>query len=334
MCLGLETQFNYGHVETTTTRLRTLRAVFEAIRNRADENPTYSTISSLTIENIQNMPIPDFTSSDLFKEVMKDIRGLHIQVAEEFNEHGPDRDIECIERVQFEPYFQEHWLAPIAHQLTSLSISFNECWGTAPGYFNGAGLVFPQLKTLELRNLVVSHHDHFDWVLAQKSLTRLGLNTCYIASHLRVGENLMGAWKPPTHDWKQHPIGSFGFESDDDCIYTFSGTWETIFDDIRSRLTNLSDFRFSYEPYRTSPTSLYNLRYITFDIGLLPSPWIEASEFSGEMQFGDIWQLSRSDKPSRSLCTQNKAKENEDGDLRALDQLLQVVGKRRRDKGL
>ncbi|KAH6898065.1 hypothetical protein B0T10DRAFT_471754 [Thelonectria olida] len=273
---------------------------------------------------------------------MKDIRGLHLQVAEEYNEHGPDRDVECIERVQFEPYLQQQWLAPIAHQLTSLSLSFNECWGTAPGYFSGAGLIFPQLKTLNLGNFVASHHDHFDWILAQESLTSLGLDRCYIASHLRLCESQLETWKPPTHDWKQHPTGSFGFDWEDDCTYTFSGTWETIFDNIRSRLTNLSDFRFSYstESFCSTPAliGLHNRRYITLDTGLLPTPWIEASGHDGEMKFGNndstVWQPKKGENSYRKRCGLNKAKGNEKGDLRALDELLQVVGERRRDKSL
>lgn len=72
-------------------------------------------------------------------------------------------------------YLHEHWLAPFSKQLKSLSISFPDCWGPLPGYFDGEGLVFSQLEQLTLGRYCLVHSDSLDWVLAQKSLKSLRL---------------------------------------------------------------------------------------------------------------------------------------------------------------
>ena len=162
--------------ERPHTRVNTLKAVFGAIRQRAAKNPGGASIRSLTFENLQNMPIPEFTESELYRDVMKDVDRLHVLVAEEYTEGGPDGDIYCIERQQYEPYLQGSLLPPLASQLVNLTLAFNEGWGIMPGYFDGRGLVFPRLKTLTLRNFMIGYHNHLDWVLAQKTLTTLRLD--------------------------------------------------------------------------------------------------------------------------------------------------------------
>ncbi len=341
---GVEADEDY---ESITHRLQTLNTVFRAIQKRCaalglgdDSSTRPSTIRSLALKNLQNLPIRDFAASDLYKDIVKDLTELHLLITHEYHEHGPDRDLEYPERQTYEPYLQNELLPPLAQQLTSLTLVFKECWGVMPAYFNGAGLAFPALKTLTLGEFVIGHHDQFDWVLAQKSLESLRLDRCFIASHLRVRNDQWDEWSPniPTHDWHRYPEGSFGFEGAQ--IFGFSGTWETVYDRIRQELPKLREFCSVHHPYSHTfdhqgnmGANLSVLRYIVFESGLCPSPWIQAREYDGEMEFGnndpavcprEVTGAAR----YRSDKTLNRAKETKLGDGRALVDLVRAVQER------
>ncbi|KAH8685324.1 hypothetical protein BGZ61DRAFT_455279 [Ilyonectria robusta] len=344
-CVGVaaDPDFFWGNdVEEISTRENTLKALFEAIRERAGQ-PNAAKIRSLTIKHLQNVPLPDFTSSELFKSVAKDLDQLHLEVAEEYNKHGPDHDIYCIELVQFEPYMQRHWLSPLADQLTSLTLNFGECWGTLPGNFNGRGLVFPQLKTLTLGSYAISHHDHLDWVVSQPSLKSLRLDWCFIVSFIRTEASKIVEWNVPTYDWERLPHGAFGFDFSDDAVYRFPGTWESVFDKIRTGLPNLVDFQFHisrsgpvcFDNPRPLPTKLSLGRYIVFDIGLCPSRWIEPNYDTGALSFGNHnrsrWRRIGPDEENacRYIDEMDREKLTGEGDTRAFDALLKATYERR-----
>ncbi|KAG7284276.1 hypothetical protein NEMBOFW57_010642 [Staphylotrichum longicolle] len=325
--------------ESISRRLDMLRMVFGAIQKRRaanDADRRVSAIRSLTLKNMQNVPIPDFISSDLYKDVIKDIDELHLLIAHEYREHGPDHDLDRIERRTFEPYLQNELLPPLAHQLTSLTLAFRECWGVSPGQFDGKGLVFPNLRTLTLSDFVIGHNDQFDWVLTQKSLKTLRLDRCFIVSYMRILNSQWDEWHVPTHDWHEYPEGSFGHER---CrIFAFSGTWETVYDRIREELPSLKEFCSGYNKYYNNfdgrenmGASLSNSRYIVFDSGLCPSPWIEANDNdSGELSFGnnDPAVCPRDASTTKRYGRQkslNRAKETQAGDARAFEDLLRAV---------
>ncbi|KAH6856870.1 hypothetical protein B0I37DRAFT_85875 [Chaetomium sp. MPI-CAGE-AT-0009] len=324
-------------IESISHRLQTLKTVFGAIRKRRADTRT-STIRSLTLKYLQNLPIPDFTSSDLYKDVIKDINELHLFIAHEYNEHGPDHDLDRIERRTFEPYLQKELLPPLAHQLRSLTLTFRECWGVVPAHFDGKGLVFPNLKTLTLGEFVIGHHDQFDWVLAQKSLETLRLDRCFIASYLAIWNDQWNQWRVPTHDWHQYPEGSFGF-LDGVQIFGFSGTWETVYDRIREGLPKLWEFCSAHHRWSNTfdrregmGASMSKSRYIVFDSGLCPSPWIEVDGYTGDMEFGNndpaVCPREAAGRYNRQKVL-NRAKETELGDTRAFEDLLRAVQERR-----
>jgi hypothetical protein len=325
-------------IESISHRLQTLKTVFGAIQKRR-ANPRTSPIRSLTLKNLQNVPIPAFTSSDLYKDVIKDIKGLHLMIAHEYHEPGPDHDLGRIERQTFEPYLEKELLPPLADQLTSLTLTFRECWGTIPAHFEGKGLLFPNLKALTLGEFVIGHHDHFDWVLAQKSLETLRLDRCFIVSYLRIWGDMMDEWRVPTHDWHRYPEGSFGFYGPQ--IFGFSGTWETVYDGIREGLPKLRQFESvhhlwynTFDRREDMGAHMSLSRYIIFDSGLCPSPWITVEHgYTGEMEFGnnDPSVCPRAEMEERIRCRQgklNRAKETEVGDRRAFEDLLRAVRER------
>ncbi|KAK0368869.1 hypothetical protein CLIM01_13777 [Colletotrichum limetticola] len=314
----------WNDVEPSETRLDTLKAVFEAIRERAVQpNTEVSTIQSLTIHNLQNMPHQEFVNSGLFKDVAKDIDRLHLLITEEYNEDGPDRDILMEERMEFESHLQRQFLPCFAVNLTALTLNFHECWGTMPGYFDGAGLVFPRLKTLNLGNFVISNNRHFDWVLSQKSLETLRLDSCYIVSHIQVDTEETKEWDLHREDWQRLPKGSYGIFYDNAELHRFDGTWESTFDKIRNNLPHLKDFRFDRQSYRLHflhptriGTVLHPSRYINFDAGTGPSPWLTSDSETGEMYFGDY------------EYSMNRSEETKQGDARAFRDLLSACHER------
>ncbi|KAJ4183300.1 hypothetical protein NW755_009790 [Fusarium falciforme] len=327
------------HVAEAESRLNTLKAVFGALDKRA-ANPKNSAVRSLTIENLQNLPIPNLTNSNAFRNVMKDVKELHLSIATEYNEHGPDRDVYKDERQTFEPFLQTELLAPIAHNLTALTLKFDQEWGTVPGQFNGRNLLFPKLESLALENFVIGHHDHMDWVYAQKTLKSFHLKDVRIASHLLVEEESIKKWGLQTDDWKSWPRGAFGHEADNARVFTFSGTWETVFGSIRTSLSNLVDLRLYDQTYgviennsKAFSKGVSPQRYIAFSEWILPSPWIEAESDGELLEFSEGWPEDELDDEKEEQmaaedATLNPASINEEGDKRALDELLEAVKQR------
>ncbi|KAF6808583.1 F-box domain-containing protein [Colletotrichum sojae] len=320
--------------EPIETRLGTLNAVLKAISERAAAGgDDVAKVRTLTLEYLQNLAVDGLWTSDVAKDVIKDIIQLHLYVVEEWREHGPDHDAYCEERWRFEPHLQTEILPQFAANLTILTLGFEEYWGTMPGYFDGCGLVFPCLRTLNLIQFVISHHDHFDWVLAQTSLQTLGLGRCHIASHISCTKDIAEEWGVRTHDWEQLPHGAYGFERDDDQVFIFSGTWGAVFDRIREGLTNLVDFRFAYsddDSTFNSPheigTNLFRNRYIVFWEDICPSPWMEARSSDGDVEFGNCDPTPvPSDGEEDPDVIVNRGKEVEEEDDRAFQALLGAV---------
>ncbi|KAH7252909.1 hypothetical protein B0J15DRAFT_559742 [Fusarium solani] len=319
-CQGIANKHPFSdHVEEAESRINTLKAVFGALNKRA-ANPKNSAVRSLTIENLQNLLIPNFTKSIAFRNVMKDVKELHLSIATEYNEHGPDRDVYKDKRQTFEPFLQTELLASIAQNLTALTLKFDQEWGTVPGQFDGRNLLFPKLESLTLENFVIGHHDHIDWVYAQRTLKSLHLKDVRIASHLLVEEESIEKCGLRTEDWKSWP--------------------RAVFDSIRTSLSNLVDFRLYDQTYGVidNNSKAFNKgvspqRYISFSEWILPSPWIEA-ESDGELpEFSEGWPEEELDDEKEEQmaaedATLNPASSNEEGDKRALDELLEAVKQR------
>ncbi|VUC27696.1 unnamed protein product [Clonostachys rosea] len=266
-CFGPESiQSELCEHEWYKKRVNVFELVFNAIQTRSHLTRR-TRIRSFRVENMQNAPLFTFTSSNVFNSVIKDLEEVHLHVIQEYDEIDRQHNaFTQLERVTFEPWLQENWLMPMANNLRSLSLCFADNWGTAPGTFNGRGLAFPHLKSLHLRCFIISHYDHFDWVLNQTILETLRLEDCSIATVLRFGEG-MDLWGPDTHDWEPIPEGTFGNDWGE--IFFFSGTWEFIFDNIRARLSGLVAFEFLPESRDIDGlnssteqiTALYETRY-------------------------------------------------------------------------
>ncbi|KAK0660461.1 hypothetical protein QBC41DRAFT_41003 [Cercophora samala] len=304
-------------LEPVATREYTMEYVFLALQQRkARANVT--PVTSLTIENLQNFPFDYILRTECFRSLVEDITELRLLVVTETDPYMPSLDQLLEERHIFEPWLQKHLLPCFASQLTTLHLAFREPWGVAPGYFDGRGLRFPNLKSLMLTQYVIGHHNQFDWVLSQTTLEALCLEQCQIVSYLEYREGDLQPWGPlPTHDWKPVIEGR---------IHSFDGTWEVVLDAIRTRLSNLVEFRMGHP--NTLPGHglrnfdeigcyLSNLRYATFRARGIP-PWMPPTA-DGVMEF-----------PKWSSREVNRAKETEKGDTRALKELVNAVEERAR----
>jgi hypothetical protein len=321
-CLGRDAEYWQETLEDATLREEKLTHIFQAIKNRAADEKN-RTIRKLTILNLQNCPLPEFTSSDLFRDVMGQLDELHISLTQEQNEHGPDHDYTKIELRTFPAYFCSHWLTPISTNLKALSIySKSENWGPFPGYFDPSGVSFPKLEALNLGYYTLAHDNDLDWVLAIKSLRRLTLYNCMIASWIHIYADNMAQWQVRTHDWTKMPND----DEDEDEQFSYSGKWSQHFDRIAKELPNLEDFRFGYrgiddEPqYNVTnrdscPIEVFQERYVCFNNGILPTHWPEAED-------GGVLHSWLDDG-----FPVNMHKENLEQDQQSLDALLLKLGR-------
>ncbi|PLB54570.1 hypothetical protein P170DRAFT_432203 [Aspergillus steynii IBT 23096] len=308
-------------VEDIRKRQEILEAVFQAIQRRSNGSNGESPIRSLTIQNLQNAPFSQFTRSELFQDVTRDIDALHLMVADELDEDGSVEDMDGIERRTFESFLHHQWLVPLSNHLVSLTLSFRSPWGTIPGYFDGRGLHFPRLRTLTLGNFVIGHHDQFDWILNQSSLVSLCLDNCSILSYMTTFGESLEELHVQAHDWVQYPSSSFGID-DNVAIYGFSGTWEVVFDNIRTSLRELRTFRFHY--YRDSEFPV---------VPEMQSSYLDNTRYALYGYYG--WNHADGRKDLVVSCCQsihpdavNRSEETEEGDGRALEALVQEVRKR------
>jgi hypothetical protein len=222
---------------------------------------------------------------------MDQLDELHISLTQEFNEHGPDHDYTHVELQTFPAHLCADWLKPISKNLKALSIYHrNENWGPFPGYFDPSDIEFPKLDTLALGYYTLAHDNDIDWIIAIKSLRKLILHNCMIASYMEIDPENTKEWKFPNHDWTPMPRAAedtLGWDQ-----WAYSGRWSSFLDRIAAGLPNLVDFRFDQagqygeQPYGLNyrdvcGVRIFPRRYVVFDNGILPTHWPEAEDDGG-----------------------------------------------------
>lgn len=283
-CLGKDARYYEEVEEPANYRERALQMIFMAINNRSSDDRT---VRKLTIINLQNYEYIYLVASWDFKFVMHNLEELHVCVVQEYNEHGPDHDFTKVELRTFPAHFCQAWLAPISANLKALTIyQRDQNWGPFPGYFQPDGISFPKLEKLVLQYYTLAHDNDLDWVCSIKSLRKLHLHKCMIASKMRIDTENMTEWNVRTHDWIQTgKSGGWGVN------FSYNGKWSTFIDRLHESLPDLREFRFNYgdafeDRMRTNKrhdarvNKMFSERYITFDNGILPTHWPEAREGS------------------------------------------------------
>lgn len=330
-CFGHRENNNFADVEETISVRRWLfELIFQAVRDRSATTSSPDSIRAirrLTIVNLQNCPMPEFTRSDLFRDVMAQLDELHLEIIQETDEAGPDHDYTRVELQTFPGYLVSDWLRPISANLRALSIySRTSNWGPFPGYFRPVGLSLPRLESLYLGYYTLAHDDDLNWLLGIPSLRRLVLHNCMVVSRVRIDPNNVGKWRPRTEDWDA--VSEEREEGDDWPQYAYHGRWSEFFARIARGLPSLVDFRFdnfysSKKTYRygvknrdlSCGARVFPRRYLVFDNGILPTHWPEANDS------GKLYSWTEGPFP-------NLHEERREDDQRGLDELLETCRQR------
>ncbi|KAG8629270.1 hypothetical protein KVT40_003135 [Elsinoe batatas] len=266
--------------EDPSYRKSTLMRLFGAIQARNNDSTTM--IKDLTFRNLQNMPVPEVTSSETFRSVMQLIQGLHVQSTYEYNEPGPDHDL----------------YKPISGQLKRLSLYDRTNWGILPGRFPAESLQLPELEELSLGYYTIGQDDQSDWLFRCKNLKRLNLHKVQILSHAELMDQRIESWSVNTSPWQSiaNPDPRYGVRvGRGGGIRNFFKTnirWATFYNRIANELPHLTQITIAYgssceddiqhdiQERDNLGLSFNTKRYVAFWEGILPNPWPEAEERS------------------------------------------------------
>ncbi|PNS15945.1 hypothetical protein CAC42_4346 [Sphaceloma murrayae] len=327
--------------EDSAYRLEILTSLFSSIQQHNEVGN--STIQDLTLRNLQNMSNEAFTSSDAFTDVMSKLAGLHIQSTYEYNDHGPDQDLDKGERQSWHPHLLSTWIRPLAGQLKRLSLYDNTNWGLFPGRFDTEGLDFPQLEELSLGYYTIAHDDQLDWVLRCKTLKALTLHDVMILSHISIATEHLRTWSVSRAGWQQIPSPRFpddplpSVDGTDNaaCCFRYKTKWAYFFDRISGELPRLTQLHVgdSTGHPRADGASIYDIqnrhdvglnltlkRYVAFWDEVLPDQWKEA-----ELRKDGMIEWARTKV--------NPQAENHDEDSESFQRLCRVIEGRRASIG-
>ncbi|KAF1919061.1 hypothetical protein BDU57DRAFT_416835, partial [Ampelomyces quisqualis] len=164
--------------ESMQLRTSVLNTLFKALDHR------HVNVHLLSIEHLQDrtMGVYDTTT---FENIRNKLKSLHLKIAVEWNEYGPDGDMENPEKHDFfKQDLNTHWLEPLQSQLTHLSLYAGDFWGVYPRW-DPRKLHFPRLKFLSIGMWSLAHTWQVEWLLSHSnSLEELNLENCPIAHAL------------------------------------------------------------------------------------------------------------------------------------------------------
>ncbi|RGP78308.1 hypothetical protein FLONG3_3623 [Fusarium longipes] len=330
---ALEIHFNPPWGEGPSARRFAMEAVYQALKQREerasrDGSVKLVSIQELRLENLQNIDPPDALGNGL----LKGIKRLHLNILGNrlirYTSYGDisASDYRVTERLKFDDILRNKILVPVMNQLVELNISSHYEWGLLPSRFNGNGLMFPNLRTLILSDFYIGHYDQLDWVFDQKTLTCLRLQHCHVVTHFRFQFHNHLVWNVDINDWATFDGEPWFAGESGSNFFSFNLRWNTIFDNIRESLPNLTDFGTTWRIERDpcadaySVPSMYNMtgRYMVFDDESVPGGF---TTYFGDPREND--KINSESPWSQELFSYEK-------DASALHSLLQTVHDRRR----
>ncbi|GKU09607.1 unnamed protein product [Fusarium langsethiae] len=179
-----------------------LNAIYKAVKQRDERHlqdgmAGMSHIRELKLNSFCDTHPPEALLAGLFKNVDR----LHLEI---IGEQGVNWGSAWCSQLKDRDYsgcvLQPKILAPVMGQLVELTFSsVLEC-GLFPSRFKGNSLMFQNLKTLTLCGFAIGHHDQFEWILNQKTLTCLRLGGCAIVTHFHFRERTIQEWGVDTSD--------------------------------------------------------------------------------------------------------------------------------------
>jgi hypothetical protein len=269
--------------ETKHFRERILVPFFGALA-KADN------VESLTIKNLQDDMSKEVFESEDFKAVRGRLKKLHLQIATESNDAGPEYDIEMADATGgFTQSLPNYWLKPMTTQLTHLTLWSTEClWGIWPFMDLRKIPTFSRLKSLYLGNLTIAHDWQIDWIVSHKTtLVELVFYDCPIIVALMLNKEHVEINFPNLSQIK-HTISKDEKEEDKDYLVEVELRWHHVFDRLREGLPLLRhlavyrgdwDFRKGFEDrYDLEGNCPHDYRF--FEHGVGPSPWRDEDGYS------------------------------------------------------
>ncbi|KAF3002145.1 hypothetical protein E8E14_003306 [Neopestalotiopsis sp. 37M] len=211
-------------------------------------------LQSLTVRNLQNTTCEGVTTSDDFRETVKHLTALHLQVCTEWND---DHAYLLEEMSTFWPHLRSRWLEPLADQLDTLSLYWDTRWGLFPA-MDMRGLHFPKLRSLLLGTYVFGLDEQLRWLLSHKTLRYLSLDACVICSDWRVSDPTEYYFQDELRMAKANfpvavpfdpKVAGTGLGSD--WRFKYDLRWPAVFEQLANELPELRDFRFAdnWDPF-------------------------------------------------------------------------------------
>ncbi|KAK3898701.1 hypothetical protein C8A05DRAFT_37700 [Staphylotrichum tortipilum] len=291
-------------------------------------------LSTLTVRNLQNTPDEHVTSSDDFRETIRDMTALHLQICTEWND---DHALSRPDMVNFWGHLRSRWLEPLADQLETLTLYWDIDWGLYP-LMDLRGLHFPRLKSLSLGTYVFGVDAQLDWLLSHKTLEHLSLDSCAICTSWNLG---------PYDDPDETPALRFALDNlavreaydpkgihgppADEWIFEYHSRWPTYFGRIAKELPALRRFQFgdAWDPWgykrESEPNPYRDTRFEDRHLlgGELPGRYVD---------FMDTDHYEDTGLPGAYNCEESHAARLLDGEQKALDELLDVVRERNENR--
>ena len=181
---------------------------------------------------------------------MKDVTALHLHICTEWNEDNANG---LPEMRSFWPHLLSRWLEPLADQLETLTLYWDNHWGLFPP-MDLRDLHFPRLKSLSLGAYVFGLDEQLEWLLSHKTLEHLSFDSCAICSswdipdppnehHLHDELRFAQRRLPVSTTFDpQAGLGELGSE----WVFKYDGRWPTYFARMAKELPKLRRFQFGH----------------------------------------------------------------------------------------
>lgn len=274
------------------------------------ENP----LKELAIHNHQNVSPRNKELIGRIKQVLLNLTSLRLNAIHELNDAAPETEIEvCFYNTMlnrslrslqpqypaphefFTRLLPSIWHKPAMGSLQNLALYSTFYWGAYPRV-NLDGVHFPRLKSLSLGHFSFVDDKQLEWILEHSlTLEELYLDDCPIMIALRLlTESDLSNCQIPKSDLEQK-----GEDDMPEFHFTYPRRWHEYFSSIQKGLPKLRRFGFGvseswdrwvlpFENENAIIPALMQDRYLVFDGGIGPSPFVEQWDYL-EMNPGGEW---------------------------------------------